>query len=307
MVYLSIIIPHYNNPFKLERLLDSIGEHENVEIIVVDDKSSKYIDDLNCLVENRNIKFYTNEGKNSAGTCRNIGLYNAIGKWILFADADDFFMKNWYEKIEIYFNSSYDLVYFFPTSWDDSNNKEGMRHLPYIQLLSEYNRNQNSLTSVRLKAFFSVPWSKMIRRQLCIQNNIFFDSTMYSNDVMFSKKVGQLCKRFTIDEKRIYCVTENQSSLTKVDTPISWFIRFKVNCDVIKYSMENYTEEEYFLTKIWGIPLQSLVSIIKRRYGFNYLQKCIRYYKDKNIPILNLKIIKYSVKIFVRNFKEENR
>ncbi|NCU28638.1 MAG: glycosyltransferase family 2 protein, partial [Candidatus Moranbacteria bacterium] len=89
---LSIIIPHWQNASDLERLLASIPTKKGYEIIVVDD----YSDD-NCfkkvveLHESYNFTLLKNNGKKSAGTCRNIGLSHATGKWILFADADDFF------------------------------------------------------------------------------------------------------------------------------------------------------------------------------------------------------------------------
>ena len=38
-VQLSIIIPHYNSPNLLKRMLNSIPEREDIEIIVVDDCS----------------------------------------------------------------------------------------------------------------------------------------------------------------------------------------------------------------------------------------------------------------------------
>jgi len=38
---LSIIIPHYNIFELLRRLLDSIPKKDNIEIIVIDDKSDK--------------------------------------------------------------------------------------------------------------------------------------------------------------------------------------------------------------------------------------------------------------------------
>lgn len=40
---ISIIIPYYNTPALLKRLLDSIGFHEDVQIIVIDDNSTKDI------------------------------------------------------------------------------------------------------------------------------------------------------------------------------------------------------------------------------------------------------------------------
>ena len=36
---LTIIIPHYNSPKLLDKLLDSIPEREELEVIVVDDNS----------------------------------------------------------------------------------------------------------------------------------------------------------------------------------------------------------------------------------------------------------------------------
>lgn len=43
----SIIIPHYNIPDLLQRLLDSIPQREDIEIIVVDDNSSSDVVDFN--------------------------------------------------------------------------------------------------------------------------------------------------------------------------------------------------------------------------------------------------------------------
>ena len=40
----SIIIPHYNSPDLLAVLLDSIPEKEDIQIIVVDDNSTKKTD-----------------------------------------------------------------------------------------------------------------------------------------------------------------------------------------------------------------------------------------------------------------------
>lgn len=44
MIRLSIVIPHYNTPDLLQKLLDSIPVDEGIQVIVVDDKSDR---DLN--------------------------------------------------------------------------------------------------------------------------------------------------------------------------------------------------------------------------------------------------------------------
>ncbi len=42
MINLTIIIPHFNTVKTLETLLDSIPEKDDVQIIVVDDKSDQH-------------------------------------------------------------------------------------------------------------------------------------------------------------------------------------------------------------------------------------------------------------------------
>jgi len=39
MIYYSFVIPHYNTPDLLQRLIDSIPQREDIEVIVVDDNS----------------------------------------------------------------------------------------------------------------------------------------------------------------------------------------------------------------------------------------------------------------------------
>lgn len=42
---LSVIIPHYETPLLLEKLLDTIPTEESIEVIVIDDCSVKYINE----------------------------------------------------------------------------------------------------------------------------------------------------------------------------------------------------------------------------------------------------------------------
>lgn len=87
----SIIIPHFNDFKSLERLLNSIPSRDDIEIIVIDDKSTDEYD-LDS-IKSKCI-FLNNETPiKSAGTCRNIGLKIAKGKWLLFADSDDVFFE----------------------------------------------------------------------------------------------------------------------------------------------------------------------------------------------------------------------
>lgn len=111
---LTIIIPHYNVPDLLEKLIKSIPDSREIQVIVVDDNSDKQKEKLvrvEALYKER-VEFYINStGIKSAGSCRNIGLEHAKGKWILFADADDYFLPNMYDVVKSYFETNYDIIF----------------------------------------------------------------------------------------------------------------------------------------------------------------------------------------------------
>lgn len=140
---LSIIIPHYNTPQSLIALLETISDDECPEVIVVDDHSlAENLSQILRYIERRKrqcaISLYRNQSKNrGAGAGRNMGLKHAVGKWLLFADADDLFVGNWLELVKRYFDSNFEMVYFVPTSLNAYTNKTSNRHVMYEKLVKK--------------------------------------------------------------------------------------------------------------------------------------------------------------------------
>src|SRR5699024_10372921 len=104
-----------------------------------------------------------------------------VGKWILFADADDFFMPEFYENVKEYFNSKYDVVFFTPTSSEIDTGKPSNRHLNYEKLINDYQNSKDLKSEVNLRYKFYVPWSKLISKDLIKRNNLVFDEVIASN------------------------------------------------------------------------------------------------------------------------------
>lgn len=234
---LSIIIPHYNSTAKLERLLKSIPKNKDLEIIIIDDYSNeeKVREKLEKISILNNIKIIFNTKKKGAGTCRNIGIENSSGKWILFADADDYFQENAFMVIKKYFQSNYDIIYFIPTSFNEINRKKSNRHLIYENLINNYKNKKNKIYKEELKTGFVVPWSKMISKNLITSSNIKFEEVMYGNDLLFSLKCGLNSKKIKIDEEKIYCVTENFDTLTTTKSKVNYEIRYN---SFVQYNLE---------------------------------------------------------------------
>lgn len=126
-VILSIIVPHYNSADLLAKLLDTIPDDPEIEVIVVDDHSTKKLaefSDCKRKYGNRNIYFFENEiGKKSAGAARNAGIKRAKGRYLLFADADDWFLDGFWSAVQRNITCGADVIYFAPTSQKTNGKK----------------------------------------------------------------------------------------------------------------------------------------------------------------------------------------
>ena len=240
---LSILIPHYNSPYLLEKLLRSIGEHPGVEVIVVDDNSTESTDYYQAVAEkyrSDHVLFLRNDsGVQSAGACRNIGLDHAHGRWLLFADADDYFLQGWYDTVSSWFGSHADIIYFSPVTTHLNDNMPEVRHTNCCGLIEAY-LNKEPGAGIRLRCLYVAPWSKLIRREIVVRGNIRFDTTLYSNDVMFSVMTGISADTLLAVDKSFYCYTCGENYLTarkenRKDRETECFIRHEVECEYWRY------------------------------------------------------------------------
>ena len=108
MITFSVIIPHHNIPKLLQRCLDSIPDIPDVQVIVVDDNSSKEMVDFDHFPgkERKYTTFVFDKSGGGAGRARNIGMKQAEGEWLVFADADDFFVDNAFNAASPSMNTS---------------------------------------------------------------------------------------------------------------------------------------------------------------------------------------------------------
>lgn len=98
----SIIVPVYNAEKYLQICIDSIVSqtYKNLQIILVDDGSvdeSSKICDTYAEVDSRILVIH--QENHGAVHARNIGIENAEGKYIAFADADDWLESNMIERL----------------------------------------------------------------------------------------------------------------------------------------------------------------------------------------------------------------
>lgn len=207
----SIIIPHRNNPELLDRLLSTIPMREDIEIIVADDNSDMNKKPQVSRKDVRVIEIGPRETK-GAGHARNVAMAEAIGEWYVFADSDDFFVEGFINVLDIYKNSSNDVIYYNYLRADAKSGKIIGRRQIVQDYISNYDGTEDSILLLKYKNH--TPWSKMVRSSLVKEYKLHFEEVINGNDTLFSYFVGYFARNYEVVDKPIYVYTYNASGIT---------------------------------------------------------------------------------------------
>ncbi len=269
MINYTIIIPHYKSLDTLPRLLSSIPDRHDIQVVVIDDNSGLKKDDFKSLPSFFDANFsiiFLSENK-GAGSARNEGIKIANGKWLIFADSDDYFAQNAFQNFDTFLNDDSDIVYFRTESVDLNNDINPTRGNYYNQLVEHY--SPDDIKSVeKLRFNHGVPWSKMVKKELVTFNNIKFDTIKYSNDVMFSTKIGYYARKIKASNHIVYCVNNNGSGLTSNRSKEALLCRYETALrqnkflrDIGKSTYQKSIMSYLRLSLHYGIP--TLIQFIK--------------------------------------------
>lgn len=256
---LSIIIPHHDTPTLLSRLLESLPWCLDPEVIVVDDASGEVaLEQVHALAEKWPLALYT-ICRHTAGAARNEGLRHATGRWLLFADADDYYVPEAAALIEKHLEDEADVVYFGVRSAYSDSGLPAYRDAQIRRLIA---RCQKEDRLNALRCLHTNPWGKMIRRELVATKDIRFEEIQAANDAMFSVRVGVEAARVDLDEEALYCITVGDESLT------SRMSREAFEC----HGEARLRVNAYLREKGWGQYQLSVLSywMPAWRYGLRY-------------------------------------
>ncbi|MDR3328204.1 MAG: glycosyltransferase family 2 protein [Prevotellaceae bacterium] len=222
MINFSIIIPHKNIPELLERCLKSIPERDDIQVIAVDDVFER-----------------------GAGCARNIGLQQAQGKWLIFADADDFFLPDFEKMLEKYVDSEADMICFANTS----ARSKTLKPLPekFFSMTSKMREALASYPNIDIIRYNTgVVWCRFIKREMVEKNKIKFQETICRNDTLFAVKIGCAAKEILLDETEIYCYTQRHNNTANNATFEYQKVRFFVSKSVMKFLRKQKKNAQIF-------------------------------------------------------------
>ena len=239
----SFIIPHKNTPDLLQKCLDSIPRRDDVQIIVVDDNSDPDKVDFDHFpgLNDSTVEVYLTKEGRGAGYARNVGLSHAIGKWIVFADADDFFNPCISSFLDTHVDSSADIIVWKVNCIDLDTGKSGTRGSNinrYTQEAIDTGNYQNIL-------LISTPVKGMYSRQLIMNNGIRFNECRWGNDVVFSSMVAIHAKMVEAYDDVIYCISSHEMIGLKMYKSLeSALVRFNQEVQSIRLTRKVFPDNE---------------------------------------------------------------
>ena len=210
MINYSFIIPHKNCPDLLQRCVDSIPERDDVQIIVVDDNRNE---GKKPQISRKGIEVILLDAEQSkgAGRARNVGLEHAKGKWLLFADCDDYYVSGFLDVLDNYRDEQVDVLYFNATQLHFSGKPvKSSLNKAIEDYFTEHTTNSLDFLKYRIHS----PWNKMARKSFIDNYNILFEEVPNGNDTMFSYQVGFFAKKLEVISDKLYIYTMNRKSIT---------------------------------------------------------------------------------------------
>ncbi len=182
----SIIIPVYNAEAYLDECVNSILTQTfgDYELILVDDgsrdNSPAMLDGYAARDSRVRVIHKPNGGQSTA---RNAGLAIATGEYIAHLDSDDFYLHDRVlEQVAEACTAGVDIVAFKYKKYFDATGAYGTCAYTYADIPTDsYPSTLRAL--VARDAFFCSAWSKVVRRDILMDQSIRFDETSRCEDM----------------------------------------------------------------------------------------------------------------------------
>lgn len=219
MVTVSIVIPVYNKEKYISKCIESLLSQtfNDFEIILIDDGSKD--SSMKILQEyadcDSRIRLFHQENM-GAGKTRNEGILYAIGKYIIFLDADDFFEKVMLEEMVIKAEKENADVTLCGAYKYDNQLQEDIK-------INHWLKTENFLDNViypeKCKNILSITgsciWNKMYNRKFILDNKLQFQSLPCNNDTAFA--IISMClanKICYVDEVMVHYRYNNEHNIS---------------------------------------------------------------------------------------------
>ena len=156
--------------------------YDNFEILLIDDGSPDYCGTLcDYYAESDSRVRVIHQTNRGVSFSRNVGICEASGSYLLFVDADDWLEPDCLECIVgVSSSKKMDIVYF--GYYTEPANGKSVAEKPPAMRLSELDMRELQICLIKgtkFRGFYPwAPWGRLIRRDILLQNHIFFPENL---------------------------------------------------------------------------------------------------------------------------------
>ena len=280
---ISIIVPVYKVEQYLKRCVDSLinQTYKNVEIILVDDGSPDKCPQICDNYAKKDSRVKVIHKKNGGlSDARNVGLDNAIGKYISFVDSDDWvevdFIENLYKNAK---KENADIsIIGYTLVWDDGRKKRFSRDNRYYV----FDRETAVRELLLQRKFGCMVCQKMYKKK--IFDTVRFPIGKLYEDVAISLPTFLQAKKVVVSSKSGYNYFQRNDSI--VNSKFNKRKLYFLDCcqEIIAYSDSHdklYDVEAhiFYLRVLMTFVLQLYQTSEKEENIVGYLENEIKKYK----------------------------
>lgn len=225
----SVIIPHFNDPERLDRLLRSIpNDRRDLEVLVIDDCSPDQSALESVKARWPMVRWLSTHQNAGAGAARNSGLDEARGERLVFADSDDVFLPDSFDVFDEHVGRDTELAYFLAEAVQEVDGSPSVRADGVNRLCQTYLDSPTEENLERLKLGHVVPWAKVYSRVYVVNAGVRFEETWVSNDVAFNVLAAIHASRIKVVPLPVYRIYRRGGSLTTKSTAEAYIERLGV-------------------------------------------------------------------------------
>lgn len=281
MNLVSIIIPTYNVGSKLWKCVESFVKqtYQWKEIIVIDDGSDENNSYIYKEIKKKYQEIYIYHQKNAGvSSARNLGIRMANGKYLFFADADDYAEAGMLEKmikiIEEYNAHLVIMGYYFdiPIIKDDIIKWMNIEQKAFNRFLADKDDIKSEIVKLWDMSLMYNVWNKLFVKEIIDKYKItYLVGKAFNEDRDFVRNYISNCSRVVVkDESFYHYVREEENTATSV---------YRAN--MLNIRKEEYWQLQSFFIKIgvWNNMTREYIS----REHFERIVGCVEnlFYNNK--------------------------
>lgn len=274
----SVAIPHYNSPDLLHRMLNSIPERDDLQLIVVDDGSKEENVEKIKNLQHKNLETVLLEENHGGGFARNVGLQKAKGKWFISVDSDDFFSEDAFVVFDKYKDEDADVLMYCINICDEGGNVTNHTLKSNDSVLA-YLKDKNERTENLIRFRNPDTWNKLVSLKFLKENNIQYENCRINIDAFYALQIGLKAKQIRVIPDKLYNWVATSGSITMKKRSIEREFQFFLQAQKRNgfYKQIGLTSWPYYRKVILYLPF-----MLKKRGFFDTLRFFVIIYKNWN-------------------------